>query len=958
LILFFENPKDIVSLHKAIWNLNESPIAIIVENNVIEIFNGFSIDENTKLLKSLGGESELTDFSYFQLVTGKTWEKYANELEYKNRVDYHLLQKLENVQKILILKIGLSREIANALLGKIIFIRYLIDRKVCLNFKKQHKQWTKDDLCILLRDREETWSFIKYLQNEETGFNGDMFKLEEKEFEQIPQEALNIIIQSLQGVDVATGEQLLFDLYDFSILPIEFISNVYEKFIGKENQDAKSAYYTPTFLVDYIVEQTIGKKLQASDDYNCKVLDPACGSGIFLVESLRRIIEKYIQINNIKDTNTSSFRKVLCEIVTNNIYGIDKDYSAVQVAIFSVYLTLLDYQQPADIENFKFPNLMGTNFICSDTFDLNNPQLKDFENKKIAFDYIIGNPPWRRGRIEKDENGNTIIPDYQKYINKKTESDKSCSIGNKELAQAFLVRSLDFSSENTQSALIVTSKVLYNLQSKDFRSYLLDKLFINKVFELAPVRREVFDKSNDKAIAPACVLFYKNALGENTDSNIIEHIALKPSRFFHLFKVFTLTKNDVQKVQQKMLKEYDWLWKVLVYGSYLDFNFIQRLKKNYRNIEAIINNDSFIKRQGIKEKDRDKRYNVSELIGWNYLPTQNVIRWHCAIEEKKWNKEQVGYVYRKNNEIVLDIYKAPILVITGGTQNDLKAVSAITYDNCVYKSSLTGIKGFGNNTIQTLRNICGILNSSFFSYYNIITFSSSGIEREETHDEEKLSVPYCEQKIDIAVEEMESLMSEKCNSTLINSSFEQKIKIKKERIDSLIYEGFNCSPLELDLINYANNVSIPIAIKHNGYEKLFEAISFDSNVLEEYAQVYIDRFSPSLNRDGNNFIVEIWYTKQIIGMLFKVVSDKGDKQEIDKRNKQKDTALISFISNLSSQQITERLFVQKDIRGFEKDYFYIFKPNEKRLWHRAIAYLDANEFADAMLKIGRDDNDK
>lgn len=107
LILFFENPKDIVSLHKAIWNLNESPIAIIVENNVIEIFNGFSIDENTKLLKSLGGESELTDFSYFQLVTGKTWEKYANELEYKNRVDYHLLQKLENVQKILILKIGL-----------------------------------------------------------------------------------------------------------------------------------------------------------------------------------------------------------------------------------------------------------------------------------------------------------------------------------------------------------------------------------------------------------------------------------------------------------------------------------------------------------------------------------------------------------------------------------------------------------------------------------------------------------------------------------------------------------------------------------------------------------------------------------------------------------------------------------------------------------------------------------
>ena len=53
-------------------------------------------------------------------------------------------------------------------------------------------------------------------------------------------------------------------------------------------------------------------------------------------------------------------------------------------------------------------------------------------------------------------------------------------------------------------------------------------------------------------------------------------------------------------------------------------------------------------------------------------------------------------------------------------------------------------------------------------------------------------------------------------------------------------------------------------------------------------------------------------------------------------------------------KITKQLFVQKDVRGFEKDYFYIFKPNEKRLWHKAIGYLDVNEFADVILKAGRD----
>jgi hypothetical protein len=71
---------------------------------------------------------------------------------------------------------------------------------------------------------------------------------------------------------------------------------------------------------------------------------------------------------------------------------------------------------------------------------------------------------------------------------------------------------------------------------------------IERVFELAPVRREVF---HDKAIAPACVLFFRDAKGKNTDSNIIEHIALKPSRFFSMFKIFSIYRNDIQIIQKK-----------------------------------------------------------------------------------------------------------------------------------------------------------------------------------------------------------------------------------------------------------------------------------------------------------------------------------------------------------------------------------------------------------------------
>jgi len=938
LILFF-NLKDRnkkKELHKAIWNFNESPIAIIVENNAVEIFNGFSIDENTKLLKSLGTADKLNDFTYFELVTGKTWEKYQNELSHKNRVDYKLLGNIETAQGLMI-KQGLSQTLVNALIGKIIFYRYLIDRKVRLNYLGKER-WNNRDLCECLANKDSFLAFVRHLENKDTGFNGDMFRINPKDYQLISQDILNVLIRLLESEDLATGQRSLFDIYDFSILPIEFISNMYEKFIGVDKQDKESAYYTPTFLVDYIVAETVEKHLKADDkNYNCRILDPSCGSGIFLVESLRRIIEKYIKVKNIKNTNTNSFRDGIKKLVYDNIFGIDKDYDAIQVAIFSIYLTLLDYQEPADIEKFKFPNLYGKNLICSDTFDVNNLELKELEKKKLQFDYIIGNPPWKRGGVKRG----TCCENYLK------QRGLLNNIGNRELAQAFVLRSMDFTSSNTQCALVLVSKILYNLDSKNFREYILNQLYINRVFELAPVRKEVFIKSNDPAVAPACVLFYKNANGESTDCNVINHIALKPSRFFTMFKVFCLTRNDIQEIQQDRLKKYDYLWKVLVYGSYLDFIFIKRLK-NYKTIIETIKDQGIIK-QGYKSKDGDKRIDTSVLMEWGLLQNKTIKPFYCSGELLKWDKSYVGYIYRNGSDVDTSIYIAPYVVIKNGIQSDdLKIVSAICYTNAVYNDSITAISGIHNEIF--LRNIVGTLNSSISAYQNLLTFSSSGIEREFANDKEKLSLPYCHNLADL-VKEIESLTKEEHISTLITSSLEQSIQEQKQKIDELICKEFDCSQLELDLIDYATNVSIPIAIKAKGYERAFQPIKKDDALLTNYAQVYINRYSKSFNRNGKRFMVDIHYSEQIIGMFFRVIDEKDFTKEI--LVSQTDDNLLALATKLSSQRITDQLFVQKDIRGFEKEFFYIFKPNEKRLWHKAIAHLDVNEFDDAMLRAGR-----
>ena len=963
LILFFENPSDKKALHQAIWNFNESPIAIIVENNVVEIFNGFAIDENRRLLKRLGGNSTLNDFTYFELVTGKTWEKYNEDIKHENRVDFRLLKNIEAVQKLLKEK-GLTQATANALLGKVIFFRYLIDRHVRLNYQKK-EQWSNEDLCNCLSNRDEFIAFIRHIENKDTGFNGDMFRLSESEFNTIEQDALNVLIRLLQSEEISTGQQSLFDIYDFSILPIEFISNMYEKFIGKENQEDEGAYYTPTFLVDYIVSETIGKKINESNDYNCKVLDPACGSGIFLVESLRKIIEKYIAINEITNTNTDDFRQALKSIAQDNIFGIDKDPSAIQVAIFSVYLTLLDYQNPADIGKFRFPNLIGTNFICSDTFDLDNKDLKVLEDKKFHFDYIIGNPPW------KGSGGDKVAQKYIKERKKKEKDKKYCiQVNNNELAEYFVFRTSDFCTKNTEVALVIHSTSLYNSNSKDgdssFRRYLLEEFHIKKVFELAAVRKEVFDKSNDKAIAPACVLFYKYANGDNTNDNIITHIALKPNRFFSMFKVLSVCSNDIQKVQQDRLKNYDWLWKVLVYGSYLDFNLIKRLKEK-PSIESIIDDgDRFISATGITFSEKDAKYDASRLKGMDFIDAYAVENFFIDSQKvTTFQKDRLGRI-RNTKE---DIFYAPMLLCRHGLDTErLILRSAISYKNAIFKKSLLSIKAYKIVDMNILKNIGCVFSSDILSYLSIQTFSSIGIERENAKECEILSLPYVELDKDYyaTMEELYNLRyQKKRESTLLDANelyeIDRKIADESDAYNSEIKNVLNLTTTDDDIVDYALNVSRTIIhINSAGIEKrkelmhncqLFKALNANDTMLKEYAKVYIERFANSFNRNGKRFTVEILYSKQVIGMYFKIIDESMFIDEIvsayDHEN------LLPTIIALTSDKLTDALFVQKDVRGFEKEYFYIFKPNEKRLWHKAIAYLDVNEFDDAMLRVGR-----
>ena len=117
--------------------------------------------------------------------------------------------------------------------------------------------------------------------------------------------------------------------------------------------------------------------------------------------------------------------------------------------------------------------------------------------------------------------------------------------------------------------------------------------------------------------------------------------------------------------------------------------------------------------------------------------------------------------------------------------------------------------------------------------------------------------------------------------------------------------------------------------------------------------MFVKRFGRSLTTTNTRFTVRIRYTKQIIGMIFKVVPTSEFQKDI-LIEEVENSPLLSSIIKLSSEEISERLFVTKDIRGFDADCFYIFKPNERRLWHKAVAYVDAEEFSESIFRAERE----
>lgn len=938
-------------IHKKVWSFDNAPIIFVIKDTEVKVYNALNFEKHKGLEEIILSEKERNKkFSFWNLQSGEAFEWFYEKHKktiLKKRVNQQLFDNIK--QTIILLKdnFGLEESLAKILVLRLIFIRYLIDRKIKIDTSFIYGN--EDDvisrrksLSELIADPKQLVVFFDYLNKR---FNGVLFKNSNIELTFEQSDVLSKLFNP-DGISDSDQTKLFFgfdfqyDVFDFGIIPVELISGIYETLLDEETKNATSAVYTPPFLVDYILTETVDKYFDKNKSTSeCKIFDPAMGSGIFLVQGLRRMIEREKELNP-NDDNQIFGRKIK-EIAERNLFGIDINEEAINVACFSIYVALLDYQEPGNIDVYKFPNLKDKNFFNVHFFDLAKGDVwSKIKNENVNF--ILGNPPWKSNNS----------PEHLDWL-KQTKFDKIVS--DKQIAQSYLIRVKDFVQDESKIALIVTSKVYYNDKAQKLKKYFLENNYITEIFDLSPVRHIVFENAKN----PGSIIFFRvniNHRDENSQS-IIKHISLKQNKYFNKYsKTLVIEKFDRKHIKQLHFIENKWMFKVALYGNTLDYLFIKRFKD--KSLDKFLEDNNIINGNGIK-KGTPRDY-FDFLIGLPIIETSQIQENYTFIHEDfpKLNKHDVYLEAGRE----LDLFKAKKIILGKRTKFETDLNISLIEDNCVYKDSVNSIS-FNDDNESFISEIYGILKSKFSTYFQYLTSANWGVYYPEINKSEYLSFPFIEPneiqrtKLVSLVENLLKPYKEFYREYPDNVFQGEPSKEILDEINSVVEEIYQITGYEKDLIDYVLNVS-----RYQFQESKQHLVSSFNNddyrnkkfVLESYADVYIQEFEKIY--DDEFIQVEIYSLDYFIAMNFVFLNEKPSKNIVYTDKKDEKQVLNSLANSLSISQITDaknsehNLFIQKDIKGFEKNSFYIIKPNEYKCWHRAMAWYDVAEFKEAIQK--------
>lgn len=559
----------LAELHRAIWLSGQTPLLYVGYNGKVEIYSCASVARLDGQKNWIATPVEIINiasnveaalekekakrFSSYNLLNGTFWEdeRNSNIVNRNGAAHKALISKVEYADKKLR---GDERPEARHLLLLTLLLKYLEDRKVFDEYSKETSDSTGEWFSSFHPEARSCLHVFKYggksatlkmFEALEKKFNGDIFSISSEHLDSVTDSLLSELVDLVcTNLDSRTRQLYLWDFYSFEHIPVEVLSHIYQHFADR----AKGAVFTPPLLVNAMLDRIM--PLDGSLTAKETVLDPTCGSGIFLVSAFRRIVHTWCDRNEWRQPHS----KDLTELLSRTIFGIEWQEQAAELTAFSLALAVCDALRPDIIWNeLRFDKLIGHNILVGD-YCSHIDALKQKTPGGKGFDIIVGNPPF-----------------LSELTTLMKERACDCDIPDSQAAYFFLI-------DCTTKALAPSGNIcilqhygfLYNKNTENFRKKYISECTVLCVLDFVSIGG-LFKGASVKVIA----IHATNS--KPSKKHLIQHWTFRRTFAVDSLVGFDLDYYDYHDVQQQMATENDWIWRVNLFGGGRLFHIVKRL---------------------------------------------------------------------------------------------------------------------------------------------------------------------------------------------------------------------------------------------------------------------------------------------------------------------------------------------------------------------------------------------
>ena len=676
----------------------------------------------------------------------------------------------------------------------------------------------------------------------------NLFKLADKKYNSGLFDFRKDTISSKIKIDNNVIKKIILELYypyspyEFSVISVEILGSAYEQFLGKkiflsksrtahieykpEVRKAGGVYYTPQNIVDYIVKNTVGKLIEnktPQEVSKIKIVDPACGSGSFLIGAYQFLLnwhkEYYLQNDkqNKGDKDnplTPTGELTVFEkkgILLNNIFGVDLDSNAVEVSKLSLLLKCLEGETKESIEShIKYlknetvlPSLdnnvkCGNSLVDYDYFDVISSS--DYDQKLIlfswkeafpeifakgGFDCVIGNPPYV---FTRDVDWSDDVKNYfwKKFdISKSNDSSRKNQSGKINLYILFILKSTEILKKNGLFSVIIPNGLLRTTTYDTARKFILDNTTIERivdlkagVFEGVTASTIILSLINNTDVTHTLIIdadYKKDGFIDETKTTTIQQ-----SHFLNnVSYTFSLFVNDrEQRLFNKLNSSNFYLKNIIV-----DI------------IEGIVAHKEFISTQPITKEYKPmlegkdiKRFQTN--FGGNYV----------LFDRDKIHRARPDYVWQAEKKIVIQR-------ISGGKSPLVATIDKEKF----YAFASTNLLLIKDEFVAkySYNLICALLNSKLWNFYYSKLFSNSSnltVNISKTFLEMlPLPIEVDTKKADEVSKNVDLLLKfnkelKTTNLPQQSEQLKQRIKYCEDKIDKTVYELYELSEEEVKIV--------------------------------------------------------------------------------------------------------------------------------------------------------------